>query len=77
MPRGAPLSSRERSARYRTVRKAQGLRRKEIWVPDVHSPEFFAEARRQSRILAARVRRTDDLAFAEALQHWPEGEGTW
>jgi Protein of unknown function (DUF3018) len=71
MPVSAPLSSRDRSARYRAARKALGLRRKEIWVPDVRSPEFVAEARRQSRIVAQRSAASDDLAFAEALQYWP------
>jgi hypothetical protein len=67
MPGGAPLSSRERSAKYRAARKAQGLRRREIWVPDVRSPAFLAEARRQSLLVARSMAASDDLDLAEAL----------
>jgi hypothetical protein len=41
-------------------------------VPDTRAPEFLAEARRQSRLIAERMAHRDDLAFAEALQYWPE-----
>jgi len=51
--------------------RAQGLRPKQIWVPDTHSPEFLAEASRQSRLLAETMASGDETAFAEALQYWP------
>ena len=47
-----------RAANRRNVRqhrqrlRAQGMRPIQIWVPDVHSPEFAAEARRQSLLVA-------------------------
>lgn len=75
MGKHEPLTNRERVAKHRAALRAQGLRPKQIWVPDVRSAEFLAEARRQSRIIAERMSRSDDLAFAEALQYWPEAEG--
>jgi hypothetical protein len=61
MPGGAPLSSRERSARYRAARKAQGLRRKEMWVPDTGQPGFWSEIQREMAAIAAadRARRAE------------------
>jgi len=61
MPRGAPLSSRERSARYRAARKAQGLRCKEIWVWDLRNPVIREQIRRECEIIAAadRARRAE------------------
>jgi predicted DNA-binding protein len=44
---------RMRSERLR----AQGMRPIQIWVPDVHAPEFAAEARRQSLLVAQSQRR--------------------
>ncbi|HEV2818592.1 MAG TPA: antitoxin MazE family protein [Allosphingosinicella sp.] len=72
MGKHQPLTNRERVAKHRAALRAQGLRPRQIWVPDVRSPEFIAEARRQSRIIAKRMADSDDLAFAEALQFWPE-----
>jgi DNA-binding LacI/PurR family transcriptional regulator len=74
MGKHQPLTGRERVARHRAALRAQGLKPKQIWVPDVRSPEFLAEARRQSRLVAGSLSGSDDLAFAEALQHWPEDE---
>lgn len=75
MGKYTPLSSRERVARHRAALRAQGLRPKQIWVPDTRAPGFLAEARRQSRLIAERMAHSDDLAFAEALQYWPEDDG--
>ncbi|BBK35577.1 hypothetical protein STAQ_06550 [Allostella sp. ATCC 35155] len=36
-------------------------------LPDVGSPEFRAEARRQSRLIAASSQEADDLAFVSSL----------
>jgi hypothetical protein len=53
--------------------RAQGLRPVQIWVPDVRSPEFAAEAHRQSALVAAADRGSDDMDFVEAVSvDWDE-----
>lgn len=47
--------------------RAQGLRPIQIWVPDVRSPEFEAEARRQARAVARADAKHDDQDFIEAV----------
>jgi DNA-binding LacI/PurR family transcriptional regulator len=57
----------ERVQGYRDRLRAQGLRPVQIWVPDVRSPEFAAEAHRQSAAVAASERARDDQAFIDAV----------
>lgn len=53
--------------------RAQGLRPVQIWVPDVRSPEFATEAHRQSELVAAADRDSDDMDFVEAVSvDWDE-----
>lgn len=47
--------------------RAQGLRPVQIWVPDVRSPDFAAEAHRQAALVAAADRASDDMDFVEAV----------
>ena len=47
--------------------RAAGLRPVQIWVPDVRSPEFAAEAHRQAALVAAADRAADDMEFVEAI----------
>jgi hypothetical protein len=47
--------------------RAQGLRPVQIWVPDVRSPGFAAEAHRQSALVAAADRANDGMDFVEAV----------
>ena len=68
------LTGRERAARYRAAQRAKGLRLKQFWLPDVRSPEFIAEARRQGALIANSPSHAEDMAFAEALQYWPEDD---
>ena len=63
----APLSTREKVKAHRERLRAQGLRPIQFWVPDVHSPEFAAEARRQSLLVAQSEQEKDDLAFIGSL----------
>ena len=39
----------------------------QLWLPDVRSPAFVAEARRQSLLVASSPHAADDQAFADAL----------
>ena len=53
--------------RYRERLRQQGLRRIELWVPDVDTPEFIAEARRQSLAVANSPHAEEDQAFIDAV----------
>ena len=59
--------ARDRVRRHRDRLRAQGLRPVQIWVPDVRSPAFAAEAHRQSAAVAASAHAADDQAFIDAL----------
>ena len=67
------MSVGERVSAYRARMRAQGLRPVQIWVPDVRSPEFTTEAHRQSALVAAADRASDDMNFVEAVSiDWDE-----
>lgn len=70
MTRHEKFNGRERVARHRAAMRAQGYRLTQMWVPDVSSREFLAQARRDCLLINASA-RDDDLLFAEALQYWP------
>jgi hypothetical protein len=73
MPRAAkPTSSRERVKEHRARLRAQGLRPIQIWVPDVTSPEFKAEAHRQSLLVAQSPEEAEDQAFIDSITDWSE-----
>jgi hypothetical protein len=53
--------------------RAQGLRPVQIWVPDVRSPEFTAEAHRQSALVASAAGAVEDMDFVEGISEvWAE-----
>ena len=52
---------------HRRRLRAQGLRPLQIWVPDTRSPEFSAEARRQSLIVANSPHAEEDQAFVDSI----------
>jgi hypothetical protein len=62
-----PRSSADEQTRRRERLRRQGLRPIEIWVPDVRSPEFRAEAHRQSKIVAASSHAAEDQAFIDSV----------
>jgi hypothetical protein len=67
------MAVRERVGAYRARMRAQGLRPVQIWVPDVRSPHFAAEAHRQSALVAAADSTSDDMEFVEAVSDdWDE-----
>jgi hypothetical protein len=59
-------SVRRRVRDYRARLRAIGLRPIQIWVPDVRSPAFAAEAHRQSLAVASSAQAEDDQAFIDA-----------
>ena len=60
-------SSRERVSEYRKRLREQGLRPIQIWVPDVRSPAFEAEAHRQSLVVAQSAQADEDQSFVDAI----------
>ena len=60
-------SSREKVRRHRERLRKQGLRPIQIWVPDVRSPSFQAQAHRQSLAVAQSEHAADDQAFVDAI----------
>ncbi|HYE00841.1 MAG TPA: antitoxin MazE family protein [Alphaproteobacteria bacterium] len=60
-------SSRERVRQHRERLRRQGLRPIQIWVPDVRSPAFKAEALRQSARVAAAADEAETMDFIEAV----------
>jgi hypothetical protein len=63
-------TSRTKVAAHRARRRAQGLRPIQIWVPDVRSPEFEAEAERQVRLVAADPHESETTACIEGAADW-------
>lgn len=61
------MSVKDRVRGHRARLRAQGLRPVQIWVPDVHSPEFVREAKRQSALVAASAAAEDEQAFVDDL----------
>ncbi len=65
-----PQTSREKVRQHRLRLREQGLRPFQIWVPDVNSAEFKAEARRQSLAVAQSPHAADDQAFIDSISTW-------
>lgn len=64
-PEKSPVGARVQAHRDRL--RAEGLRPVQIWVPDVRSPEFAAEAHRQSAMVATTGHAEEDQAFIDAI----------
>jgi hypothetical protein len=59
--------------RYRERMRAKGLRQIQLWVPDTRSPEFAAECRRQSLLVAddpAEQAIMDELEGLQDVEDW-------
>lgn len=63
----ARKSSRDKVRAYRARKRSQGLRLVQMWLPDVNSPEFRAEAHRASLAIAQSPYERDDQAFIDAI----------
>ena len=68
--RSQSKSSRDKVRAHRARLRKAGLRPVQIWVPDVRSPEFAAEAHRQSLAVARSRHAADDQAFVDAISEW-------
>ena len=71
----APKTSRVKARELRERLRLQGLRPIQIWVPDVRSPVFRAEAHRQSHAASASVHAREDQAFIDAISDWGDKRG--
>ncbi len=59
--------SRDKVRQHRERLRRQGLRPIQIWVPDVRSAAFAAEARRQSLAVAKSPHAKTDQDFIDAV----------
>ncbi len=60
-------ASRDKVRAHRARLRQQGLRPIQIWVPDVRSVTFAAEAHRQSLAVAQSQQAEEDQAFIDAV----------
>jgi Protein of unknown function (DUF3018) len=75
MGRKQSKSSRDEAKARREQMRRHALPSFEIWVPDVTSPEFAAEARRQSRAVANSPQEKEDQAFIDAISWFADESG--
>ena len=62
-----PLTSREKVRSHRTRLRAKGMRPITLWVPDVRSPKFAAEARRQCLLANNSRYAAQDQAWIDSM----------
>jgi len=60
-------SSRDKVRAHRKRLRQQGLRPFQIWVPDMRSPAFAAEAHRQSLAVSKSPHAEEDQDFIDAV----------
>jgi surfactin synthase thioesterase subunit len=65
--RNRPKASRDKVSAHRVRLRRQGLRPLQIWVPDMRSPAFVAEAHRQSLAVANSSQAREDQNFIDAV----------
>lgn len=63
-------SSRDKVRAHRKRLRQQGLRPIQIWVPDMRSPAFTAEAHRQSIAVSHSEHAREDQDFVDAISAW-------
>jgi hypothetical protein len=67
------MAVRDRVGEYRRRMRERGLRPLQVWVPDVRTPTFAAEAHRQASLVAEAGEPNDDQDFVEAIStRWDE-----
>ena len=73
--RSRSKSTRNKVRAHRQRLRQQGLRPIQIWVPDMRSPSFAAEARRQSLAVARSPHASPDQDFIDAISKGGISEG--
>lgn len=67
------MAVRDRVGEYRRRMRERGLRPLQVWVPDVRTEAFAAEAQRQASLVAQAEDGRDDQDFVEAISApWDE-----
>lgn len=54
--------------------RERGYRPVQVWVPDVRSAQFAAEAHREALALAEADRHSEDMDFVEAISELTDNE---
>ena len=67
-------ATRRKVREHRQRMRAQGMRPIQVRVPDVRSPEFAAEARRQCRLANTSDEEAEIQAFIDSVYEWPDDE---
>jgi hypothetical protein len=67
-------TSTRRAGEYRQRMRERGYRPVQVWVPDVRSARFAAEAHREALALAEADRHSDDMDFVEAITDLADNE---
>ena len=67
-------SSAVKVRNHRARMRAKGLRLVQYWLPDVTTPEFKAEAHRQSLAVAQSPHEAEDQAFVDAISEWTDAD---
>ena len=70
MAESAAASSRDKVRSHRARMRAKGMKLVQFWVPDTSSPEFKAEARRQSLAAANSPTEAEDQAFLDSISEF-------
>jgi hypothetical protein len=63
-------SSRDKVSAFRSRMRANGMRLVQMWLPDVRTAEFAAEARRQCQL-------ANNSSFADQDQAWIDSMSDW
>jgi len=75
MPRTPRPDGLDKFKRYRTSKRASGMRLLRVWVPDTKAPGFREEARRQALLLRGAPEEREALDFIEAAAaEWIDSE---
>ena len=69
-PTPTPIPTARRVSAHRARLRAQGLKPKTFWLPDVHSEAFRIAARKEALAIANSPTTREDLAFIEAAIDW-------
>jgi Protein of unknown function (DUF3018) len=69
-------ANRDRVAKHRAGLRAQGLRPKQIWVPDTNVPGFWEQVAVEGREISKRNSEKEALAWAQSVQYWPPEDST-
>jgi hypothetical protein len=61
------MAVKDRVSEYRRRMRERGYRPVQVWVPDVRTAQFAAEAHRQAALVAGSDQTSDDQSFVEAI----------